>query len=639
MIAFHHIRIKQFRAYEDVSINFDASKGIILMHGDNGSGKSTLLNAINWCLYGDTPFYTTTRVAAVLNKHAPEGAIAEVELIASIEDKKYRFYRRAYSDSAPGGILEVSYEINGDWDVLDGASGGDAVRRILPKDIRHLFFFNGERLKDIFTHNSEHNLKESVYKVAELNVIDNAIRHVKAVESSYFKQITRASRNADKLKQLHEAKETFQAALDGHDEVLEEYRQEKKKLKTQVAELDKLIKDTALGREYLAQRKLTEERLAEVEDRLFSAKEDQRQYIQENYHRMLLLDHTKEYKHVLEVASDAGAIPPPINPEVTSEILKNEVCLCGRHIGENEKVFIEKRHAEYTSKNELRFLTDGILTFANMDSKVKDVKHNLLDAMDVIHEATQKKSELQEALAKINETLADIDESKLHDNPEARRTKLVNKMSNLDMLIGGAANDKVKIEDQLRDVEKDLQKNASEDDAVKHLESKWLTAGRLKDELATIKSSMENIIREKLQKSVWQTFASILPGTNYTSLSIDVDYEIALLANDGVTYTPHNISEGQAKVLGLSLAHALSKDLGYSGIPLLIDNLYGNISESHYADTTNMVSSLASDKQVIIMDLNIDKTSNLFEPGVISQKFYIRRTADDNKTVIEELAR
>jgi hypothetical protein len=45
-------------------------------------------------------------------------------------------------------------------------------------------------------------------------------------------------------------------------------------------------------------------------------------------------------------------------------------------------------------------------------------------------------------LKKINESLAEIDESKLHDNPEARRTKLENKISNLDMVIGGFGNKK-----------------------------------------------------------------------------------------------------------------------------------------------------------------------------------------------------
>lgn len=637
MIVFHHIKIKHFRAYEDVSVNFDANTGVILMHGDNGSGKSTLLNAINWCLYGDTPFYTTTKVTAVLNKHAPEGSRAEVEIIASIEDRKYRFYRTTDSDVAHGGVLEVSYETNGDWTVLDGASGGDAVRRVLPKDIRHLFFFNGERLKDIFTHNNEHDLKSSVYKVAELNIIDNSIKHLKAVEDGYLKQIGKISRNSNKIEQLKEAKDAFESQLSGHDQVLEEHMQEKRKLKAQVAELDKLIKDTALARQYIAQRDTAKERLADTEDKLYKAQEDQRQYIQENYHKLLLQEHTEEYKKELERASDEGSIPPPINPEVTSEILKSKTCICGRHIGESEESYIQKQHDDYEAKDELRFLTDGILTFANLDNKVKNIKYDMLDAMDTIREATEKKKQLQEELTKINETLAEIDESKLHDNPEARRTKLENKISNLDILIGGAGNSKKDIQERLAQIEKDLKKNISEDQSTNELESKRETAERLHKKLSEIKFAMENSIREKLEKSVWQTFSTILPDTNFESINIDEGYDISLTANDGTTYTTNVLSVGQTKALGLSLAYGLSKDLGYSEIPLLIDNLYGDLSDAHFADVTNMVSSLASDKQVIIMDLNVDKTSGLFKPGIISQRFHIMRSADDNKTIIEEL--
>ena len=637
MIVFHHIKIKQFRAYEDVSVNFEANTGVILMHGDNGSGKSTLLNAINWCLYGDTPFYTTARVSAVLNKHAPKGSTAEVEIIASIEDKKYRFYRKTNSDESPGGVLEVAYETNGDWTVLDGASGTDAVRRVLPKDIRHLFFFNGERLKDIFTHNSEHDLKSSVYKVAELNIIDNAIKHVKAAEDTYLRQISKLSRNSRKIEELQVAKATYEAALANSDESLELYRQEKRELKAKVIELDQLIKDTALAHQYITQRDATKERIEEIESQLQTAKLNQIDIFQKNYHKLLLLKDTNDYKKELEIASNAGAIPPPINPQVTSEILKNEVCICGRHIGDVEKSFIEKQHADYKAKDELSFLTDGILTFANLDNKIKDVKYELLDTIETIREGSKKKKELLENLTKINEVLSEIDESKLHDNPEARRTKLENKMSNLDMIIGGAANEKVTIGDRLKAVEMDLKKNISEDRSTDHLENKRLTAERLYNKLLEVKSSMENVIRSKLQASVWQTFSTILPDSNFVSINIDENYDITLLSNDGITYTTNILSVGQTKALGLSLTYGLSKDLGYSEIPLLIDNLYGDLSEAHFGDVTNMVSSLASDKQVIIMDLNVDKTSNLFESDIISQRFHIKRSADDNKTVIEEI--
>lgn len=638
MIAFHHVCIKQFRAYEDVSVSFDADTGVILMHGDNGSGKSTLLNAINWCMYGDTPFYTTTKVTAVLNRHAPEGASAEVEIIASIGDRKYRFYRKTNSDVAYGGILEVSYETNGDWTILDGASGGDAVRRILPKDIRHLFFFNGERLKDIFTQNSEHDLKSSVYKVAELNVIDNAIRHLKSVEVNYLKEITNKSKNSEKLAKLKEARDTIQSALNGHDEVLEEYRKEKSKFKSQIAELDKIIKDTAMARQYLAERDTTKERISEIDGRLVDAKVRKTDLFQKNYHKLLLLNHAQEYQEALKAARDTGAIPPPIDPKITAEILENRVCICGRSVGHTEEEYIARQHADYKAKKELQFLTDGIYTFADLKSEVPDIKYELLDIMDSITEDTKKKTELQKQLAKINETLAEIDESKLHDNPEARRTKLENKISNLDILIGGAGAEKVRLENQLKDIEKDLKKNISEDQSTNELEHKRETAERLHKKLVEIKMAMEEVIRNKLQRSVWQTFSKILPDTNFKSINIDDGYDISLIANDGTPYTTNILSVGQTKALGLSLTYGLSKDLGYSEIPLLIDNLYGDLSEAHFADVTHMVSSLATDKQVIIMDLNVDKTISLFDAGAISQRFLIKRSADDNRTTIEEIA-
>ncbi len=217
-------------------------------------------------------------------------------------------------------------------------------------------------------------------------------------------------------------------------------------------------------------------------------------------------NHAEEYKKELERASDAGSIPPPINPEVTSEILKSKTCICGRHIGEQEESFIQKQHNDYEDKDELRFLTDGILTFANQENKIKDIKYAMLDAMDEIHEATEKKKELQEELSKINETLTEIDESKLHDNPEARRTKLENKISNLDILIGGAGNSKRDIQERLAQVEKDLKKNISEDQSTNELERKREITERLHKKLAEIKNVMESSIREKLEKSVWSTF-------------------------------------------------------------------------------------------------------------------------------------
>jgi len=110
-----------------------------------------------------------------------------------------------------------------------------------------------------------------------------------------------------------------------------------------------------------------------------------------------------------------------------------------------------------------------------------------------------------------------------------------------------------------------------------------------------------------------------------------------LVANDGVEYSTNALSTGQTKALGLSLAYGLSKDLGYSDIPLLIDNLYGDLSDKQFEELTDVISSLAQHKQIIIMDLNVDKTSKFFNPEIITQRFLIDRPSGDNKTIIKEI--
>ena len=261
----------------------------------------------------------------------------------------------------------------------------------------------------------------------------------------------------------------------------------------------------------------------------------------------------------------------------------------------------------------------------------------MLDTIDVIQGSTIKKKELQEELRKINEVLDSIDEANLHDNPEARRTKIENKISNLDILIGGAGSDKRDLQDRLLEVDKELRKNISEDDSTKDLERKRILAENLQKHLLEVKLTMESSIRKKLEKSVWQTFSKILPDNNYESIEIDQNYNLTLIANDGTQYPTNVLATGQTKALGLSLAYGLSKDLGYSDIPLLIDNLYGDLSDQHFEDLTDVISSLAKHKQIIIMDLNIDKTSNFFSSTVLKQRFLIKRSSKDNKTVIEEL--
>lgn len=640
MISFRKVTIKNFRAYKDVTIEFSSDKGVFLMSGENNAGKSTFLNAINWCLYGDTPFYTTENIKEVVNNHVSDDALASVELIADIRGTRFRFYRTTRRGQ-PGGVPTVSSEENGNWTDLNNIYAEDAVKRILPKDLRHLFFFNGEQLKNIFTKSSnENDLKFSIYKVSGLNIIDNAIRHLSAVEELYFKQLKKQSHQANKIQELTEKKEDLESRIEGHDIAINDLREKVKRKEQRRNELDKLIKDTAEARFLLEKRDGLEDRIktlkAEIDD-LAYIKAD---VIHKNFHRAILHHDFEHYTQSLIEASRQGVLPPPINPAETAKILKTGICsVCEHHISDEERSRIESKHTEYARLIELQYLIDGVGVFDTVSQDLSErVRDEYRTAIMKIGSKRAEKTKLEEDKKKVNESLRGIDEAQMHDNPQMSRTHIEDRIQQLNLQIGFDARNKDILTQALKKVEAELHRAAQQSPEMQHYDDLRLKAQYLKTKLADAKLIMEESIRQKLQKSLWDVFSKIFSHTNFTAITIDSDYALTLAATDGIRYSTGMLGTGATKVLGLSLAYVLSKDLGYTDVPFLIDNFYGDIKGTHFDEMTKMISSLAEDKQIIIMDLNIDDTVRGFNDDTLAQMFEIERIAETNETTIREVS-
>lgn len=632
MISFDRIRIENFRAYQDVDIQFTSQNGVILMSGDNGTGKSTLLNAICWCLYADTPFYAIQDSVEIMNKFAPQDAHVKVELTTTIDGNKYVFTRKA-ERGARGGVLHVQYESNGDWDKLEGASVEDAVKRLLPKDLRHLFFFNGEQIKEIFKPGNHEGLKTSVHKVSEIDLIEKAKLHLSKVEDNYLREITKSNKNAKAIENLQTRIEKRRHEIQTAEKAIEIFNDKIVLREDTLAKLDKEIETTASAREMLRQKEILEVDLKKAEEIIENCEADKQEVLQNNFHRALLKDEFKEYEQVLSKAEEDGLIPPPVKPEVTRRILDTGICICGQHIGDEQRKYIDNQHQEYERKQELQYLTEGIYVKRGVENNLQDDTYRLRDAMGAMSKVVQEKTRLQEEIGKINDNLDSVNFK--HDDPESRRNDLRSEISQHIAARGRQSNQLETLYREQREDEKDLKAIIEKDTATEALENKRRYAQMLIGWLTDVGENMEIAIRKKLKQSAKDVFFSILPETDFTDIDISKEYVVTLLSENGITYSTSNLSTGQAKSLGLSLAYGLSKDLGYSTTPLLIDNLYGDISETHHFEVTKMIGILSKEKQVVIMDLSAHKTQQMFEPGIIKQVFNITKGEGDHYAVIQ----
>lgn len=607
MIKFNQLKIKHFRQLLDVVLDFDYDAGIYVISGDNGAGKSTFLNAINWCLYGDTPFYSTIKYVEVANEEDPIGAETYVELFATIDEFEYRFCRRTQKGQSPMGNLTVQCQnsANGDWETLSTASANDAVRRLVPKEIRQLFFFNGEQLKDNYSGaNTEgSSLKDNIYKISEIEIIDNGIKHLTRLEKSYMNTIAKKMKNAQEIEDIKADIEQYESAIAGCDELITQYKGEIDEATAQINALNDIIINTADARKLLSDEKRYDKEVNDANADIDAIKLSVNEMIVKNFGSVALFDHFSEYVKKLEEARSKDLIPAPVSPKVTQHILDTGICICGNCLDDKAREFIIKQHEDYSKRQELQFLTDGIYEYSGLVKLLPEVRYSYLDKLDEIDALEDKKDKAAKELSKVRQALSLIDKKNIPDNPEFARETYENQKMKKIILLTNAGNKKEEAIQNLKAAKLKLQNAIGQDSSVTSYENKRAKTEVLINKLKTLRDGMEKSIRTMLERNIWEIFSSILPVTKFSGVEISDTYSIHLRTKRGKLYSAGMLSTGQAKALGLSLVHALSKDLGYSDVPLMIDNLYGDISEGHHTEVSKMVASLADKKQIVIMKL------------------------------------
>ena len=606
------IELKNFRPYEDVTIEFsqDKTKSFTIIEGNNSAGKTSLINAMYWCLYGQEQFLNVGEGKPIPNQNilnkTKVGEGCDSSVIITINDDKgpkYQISRtlesrrqnndrtKRYDDDAAGQIdsgittlISQSFsqrDDRGNWEATDDVTRFiSKVAKFLPEKLSSFVIFNGEILDSFFKTENAEKIKDGIEKVSGLPITEKSIEHWEKMVKEYSRKAARSSGTSATLIQekLDNKEKTFDKIskeVSILEKNMEEYRENSKQLQI---ESDKY---PLKALELLKEQQYSEEVNKKQYEKFASDQTDFRTtYIVDNFARILLKSATEHTSQLLKESISKGETPPPVKHFFLEDLIRHRECMCGTKFNESssEMTHLNKLREKVKNSPLANISFEGKETLSDMENKL-DPETILARLTELRKKENQYSSAFREATEKVNGTI-----EKLKEYDEVKIRKLATGLDNIRQardIAHGELNLKKSQKQAIALEIKTLEGQKTQATGTTEVTKKWKMKENLaKMSLTTLYQVREELltdIREKVQNKTEEIFKKLITRHwQIDKVEIDENYKIRVIDTEGVDNLK-TLSAGQTLYLALSYIAAV-REVTDTNYPMIIDSPFGRVS-------------------------------------------------------------
>lgn len=652
-MKFERIVIENFASYYDkhiVDLSTTPEKPVVIIIGGTGYGKTSLFDAINWALYGMKYEEQLLRsrkrnILDYVNEKAAKQAINNNEFILTactlyFEHEGFHYYvtQEMMTKAKMDSKSKIKYDISDKSTVLYkiGAQGNNEkidyneifLDEILPSNVRDYFLFDGDRISQLSTSRSGSEVKDAIFRVVDLEILEKLIEHFKEVGKYYCRLAKQESK--DELKEVNEKYEKVEENIAKAKEDLKEKLKGDEDIKSQLKKLRETLltlPDTAsIQKEY---DRYTQDMATIENQEKQNASNIKNQLLLSSFG--LVSDQIEKLTDDLQEQREKGTIPQEVSIQLLKDIIDAGQCICGNPLLEGDDAYkkIMNRLMFQKRQNSGNALLDLLYALLGIDRDISVAQGKL-------EELLQKHDENNENYRKISLARTQVD-SELKKMPQVNIANITSQIDEKEKDFSDNTRNIGRKEIEIDNLkkEKDFLNDKRNSLAQKQAEAlkfqrRENLAKEAADTLDTIYKTFAEESRALVEQKTKNEFRNFVSSSSEYSISLNQNYELEIFDSIG-NAAISRLSMGQSQCLSLSFITAIAK-VSEKNPPLVIDMPLGRLDSEVHEKVSRRLPELASQ---LILFLIPGIEWNEITSKILTQKANHIYTLEFNKTTHE----
>lgn len=626
------IILENFRQYfgkQRLEFAQDSQRNVTVIHGVNGAGKTSLFLAINWCLYGRSVDKTKIidNVGELISKEAISRARPGEQVQTAVElhflHEGWRYMARRELTAVRQVEMRVSNPPNEEFVLMHVRSDGQwetihnpilTINSILPANVRTYFLFDGEKIDEFAKPESHKDVRDAIYLVLKLEILDRAKRHLASIADDYSRELRQIS--SEELATLLDRESKARADRDKLEVTKLELFREIESARRKIGEIDAALRDSMNARDLQTERDQYEQALCQRRMDLEALTQHIRGLAASGYF-ILAQPAIDRALQILDEKRARGEIPSNIRQQFVQDLIIRMECICGRPINDGSPE--HQRLLRLLQQSLPGSLEDDVLDLnAKLLSFVERVKRQRADIDTAMRQRQMLTTEISQIEAKLSDIRHQLARSPVEEvsKLEIQRQAFSEDIDQANRKIGAIAEQLNRLSKEIGDLEKAIRQAEITEQRAKLLRTRLELAWRSANAIEEVYARFADEMRVQIEAKTREIFKLLAwKGEHFSDVRLDKDYHLEVIDRYGMPARPE-LSAGERQVLSLSFIAAMAQ-ISAEEAPLVMDTPFGRLSSHHRNSITLNLPSLANQLVLFVTDEELrDQARQHLEPRI-----------------------